>query len=301
MKKLMWLMVGLAIIAGCSSEVEKKAEPGTEALVVYTVNYPLAYFAERIAGDAVEVVFPEIEGDPAFWQPTSDQIGAYQSADLILLNGASYAKWVPKVSLPISKLVDTSASFASQFVPLDEQISHSHGPGGKHEHGDVAFTTWLDPILAIAQAQAVLDALIRLLPEESDPFLRRFEILENELSELDRQLASMAVAGTSTPLLFSHPVYQYLTHRYHLNGRSVHWEPEEEPSPEQWAAFEQLQIKSPVQWMVWEGTPNSATVERLSDAGVESLIFDPCGNRPAEGDYLSVMQQNAIELSKAFR
>ena len=29
-----------------------------ERLSVYTVNYPLAYFAERIGGNHVEVVFP---------------------------------------------------------------------------------------------------------------------------------------------------------------------------------------------------------------------------------------------------
>ncbi|NJN46252.1 MAG: hypothetical protein HC808_06995 [Candidatus Competibacteraceae bacterium] len=38
-----------------------------EPLSVYTVNYPLAYFAERIAGEQAEVVFPAPAGrDPAF-------------------------------------------------------------------------------------------------------------------------------------------------------------------------------------------------------------------------------------------
>lgn len=31
-----------------------------QRLSVYTVNYPLAYFAERIGGDYVEVVFPHL-------------------------------------------------------------------------------------------------------------------------------------------------------------------------------------------------------------------------------------------------
>ena len=79
-------------------------------LLIYTVNYPLAYFAERIGGDSVEVVFPAPDGiDPAFWQPTTTDILGYQSADLILLNGAGYAKWLSRVSLPAAGLVDTSA------------------------------------------------------------------------------------------------------------------------------------------------------------------------------------------------
>ena len=31
--------------------------------------------------------------DPAFWQPTADEIARMQRADLILRNGAGYAKW----------------------------------------------------------------------------------------------------------------------------------------------------------------------------------------------------------------
>mgnify|MGYP000320192187 CR=1 FL=1 len=88
-----------------------------------------------------------------FWKPAPEQIAAYQKADLILLNGASYAKWVAHVSLPASWMVDTSASFADQFIPLKDQVTHSHGLAGKHEHGDVAFTTWLDPLQAIVQAE----------------------------------------------------------------------------------------------------------------------------------------------------
>ncbi len=58
-------------------------------LQIYTVNYPLAYFAERIAGDLAEIRFPAPpDVDPAFWMPGTDTIAAYQAADRILLNGA---------------------------------------------------------------------------------------------------------------------------------------------------------------------------------------------------------------------
>ena len=46
-----------------------------EKLTIYTVNYPLTYFAERIGGDEVEVVFPAPHGeDPAFWSPEAETI-----------------------------------------------------------------------------------------------------------------------------------------------------------------------------------------------------------------------------------
>jgi hypothetical protein len=30
------------------------------------------------------------------------------------------------------------------------------------------------------------------------------------------------------------------------------------------------------------------------------LVFAPCGNRPAQGDFLSVMRQNVTNLAQAF-
>ena len=78
-------------------------------LNIYTVNYPLAYFAERIGADHVDVVFPAPKDvDPAYWMPDKETITRYQKADLILLNGAHYAKWVEKVTLPRAKMINTS-------------------------------------------------------------------------------------------------------------------------------------------------------------------------------------------------
>ena len=72
------IVVTLAVVlAGCggdeSGKVAPVAEETTDMLVVYAVNYPLAYFAERIGGDLVEVVFPApVDEDPAFWNPSAE-------------------------------------------------------------------------------------------------------------------------------------------------------------------------------------------------------------------------------------
>jgi zinc transport system substrate-binding protein len=148
----MKFVASLMVLAGVTVFTAGAGAKDADApLSVYVVNYPLQYFAEQIGGPDVRVVFPApADGDPVFWKPSPEQIAAYQKADLILLNGASYAKWVAHVSLPASRMVDTSASFTDQFIPLEDQVTHSHGMSGKHEHDDVAFTTWLDPQQAIA-------------------------------------------------------------------------------------------------------------------------------------------------------
>ena len=206
MKFIVSIMALIGVTVFTASAGAKDA--GTP-LLVYVVNYPLQYFAERIGGPDVQVVFPAPAGsDPAFWKPSPEQIAAYQKADLILLNGASYAKWVSHVSLPASRMVDTSASFADRFIPLEDQVTHSHGLAGKHEHGDVAFTTWLDPLQAIAQARAVRDGLIGKRPVAAADFNQRFDSLAADLQDLDDRLTAIVTTGVSHPLVFSHPVYR---------------------------------------------------------------------------------------------
>jgi zinc transport system substrate-binding protein len=296
----------LVLLGGCGSPagdepVPSGAKAGEGPLVVYTVSYPLAYFAERIGGGEVSVELPAPPGiDPAFWSPDAELVAAYQGADLILLNGAGYAGWVPKVTLPASKLVDTSAGFRDRYLTVEDAVLHTHGPGGEHSHGETAFTTWLDPSLALEQARAVHAALVRARPAGASVFDEGLAGLEADLEALESRQEAIVGRDPGRRLLGSHPVYQYLAGRYGLDLRSVHFEPDEYPDPESWRTLEALLENHPARWMLWEGQPLAETAARLGKLGVQSVVYDPCGNRPASGDYLSVMEANAEGLETVF-
>ncbi|MCW5977944.1 MAG: zinc ABC transporter substrate-binding protein [Bryobacteraceae bacterium] len=273
------------------------ADGGKSKPLVMTTNYPLDYFAGRIGGELIDVRFPmEGHADPAFWAPDPETIESYQKADLILLNGATYEKWVDRVSLPPSKVIDTSAGFRDRYIPLEEAVTHSHGPEGQHSHGGTAFTTWLDPALAREQANAILGALKTALPAEAAALEGNFASLAQDLEALDRELQG---AGGSGPMLASHPVYQYAARRYHWNLVSFHWEPDEPPSAAEWEKLRRALRKHPAKVMLWEAPPQPETEKRLKELGVTAIVFYPCATRPSEGDYLSVMRRNAerIKLS----
>jgi zinc transport system substrate-binding protein len=53
--------------------------------------------------------------------------------------------------------------------------------------------------------------------------------------------------------------------------------------------------------MLWEAEPAHASVERLRALGVQSVVFNPCANRPTTGDFLSAMKGNAENLERAFQ
>jgi zinc transport system substrate-binding protein len=304
--KIWLLMAALSItLVGCSGE--KNAETGSDSKgaerpLVYVANYPLKYFAERISTPLVDVRLPIPAGeDPAFWKPSPEDVLALQQAALVVLNGASYESWLKNVSLSPSKLVDTSANFRDRLIPLEGTTTHSHGLQGEHEHSGTAFTTWLDLTLAVEQARALKDVLAARWPEHKAQFTNQFKKLEKDLKTLDEHIAAVTSKAPDRPVIFSHPVYQYFQRRYDVNGKSVHWEPDEMPDEVMWSEFlEQLKQHS-AKWMIWEGKPLQSIVDKLQALGVNSAVVDPCGNVPDDGDFFGIMSQNIVSLRPVYQ
>ena len=296
MKKLALLSILLLAACGREAAPTVASKPGGKPQVL-VANYPLKYFAERIGGSAVEVVFPAPgDEDPAFWQPDDAAITQFQNADVILMNGATYSKWAEKVTLPQSKLVDTSAVFKAQYIEIKADSTHSHGPGGEHSHSGTAFTTWIDLTQAIQQAEAVKTSLTKFTPDAA----KNFAALKSDLEDLDARLIAVGKRLTNAPLVASHPVYHYFARRYALNLQAVLWEPETVPDDKAMEELKAILARHPAKWMIWEGEPAKESVAKLDAIGVKSVVFDPCGNVPDAGDLLSVMKANVEALEKAF-
>ncbi len=206
MKKLLALTAMLMTAAGCAdgkNEATGPASDGTERPLVVTTSYPLKYFVERIAAPMVDVRFlVPADEDPAYWRPGPEDVLAMQKADLIVTNGASYEGWLKNVSLPPSRLVDTTDGLRDWLIPLEKETTHSHGLEGEHEHSGTAFTTWLDLTLAATQAGAVKDALAARWPQHSNQFQARLFELAQELTALDAA-AQEAVVGRLSCRCFS--------------------------------------------------------------------------------------------------
>ena len=268
-------------------------------LEAYVVSYPLRYLTERIGGAQVRATLPApTDVDPADWLPDAETVVAYQEADLIVLNGAGYARWVGLASLPRRRMLDTSAAFRERLIERVDTSTHAHGTTGSHSHAGFESLTWLDPTLSVLQARAIAAALVRERPEARRTFEANLASLEGDLLALDERLAAVTGPLRDVPLLFSHSVYGYLIHRYGLNGRSVHFEPDEPPDPAAWRTLRALLERHPARWMLWEDEPLEQTRDALLDLGVESRVYAPCGNVPARGDLLSVMRANAARLEE---
>lgn len=297
-----------AAIGGCSAEDKPDSPDQRPKIVVYTTFYPTTYFAQRIGGEHVEVVCPLPEdADPIFWMPDAPTIQAYQKADLIVINGAQFEKWVAKVSLPPSRMVDTAKPLKGELITYKDAVEHAHGPSGKHAHEGIDGHTWLDPVNARMQADEIRKALARLAPDRARLFADNDSQLAADLFGLHVKLSELTKAYKGQPILCSHPAYNYIARRYKWNVRNEDLDPETMPPDKQLAAIRKTLEQHPAKFILWESAPKPAVADRLKQQlGLESVEFSPCellGKRElAAGlDYLKVMHRNIANITPVLR
>lgn len=297
------LLTITAVTIGCS----KSGTPtGPATPQVYTTFYPTTYFTARIAAGAVEIVCPiPPDEDPIFWMPDVATVSAYQKADLIVINGAYFEKWVEKVSLPAAKLVDTALPFESRYLRFTGAVTHSHGAGGEHSHEGVDGHTWLDPNLAKIQADQIHRALARLLPDQAGEFRGNLTALANDLDKLHEAFENLSNAMKGAPLLASHPAYNYLAKRYAWDVTNLDLDPEQMPTDEAMADIRAKLADKPTRIILWEAPPLPEIAERFEkELRLTSVVFSPCellteDQRKAEHDYMKVMHDNIDRLRAA--
>lgn len=283
----------LSLLALCLAATASAADK----VVVQAVNYPLAYFAERIATDSFDIQYrvdPDV--DPAFWKPGDEDIAAFQQADLILLNGATYEKWMKSVTLPRSIMVDTSRRFSDKFIEAKGE-KHRHGNGEVHSHAGTAFTTWIDFSQAEKQAEAISEKFQQLASDDEKEIRQNFKALKSDLGKLDSAMKKFGRKWGDQPLAASHPIYQYFSRAYGLKVEALEWEPEMEFTSKAKHDLEHLLEHHPVKWMIWEGEPTDELVEGIAAMGVKSVVFSPSANKSGQFDWLAVMHQNIENLN----
>ncbi|MCG8409514.1 MAG: zinc ABC transporter substrate-binding protein [Phycisphaerales bacterium] len=300
------LCLGTSLMLGCESkQPEKPSAPVKKIPTVYTTFYPTTYFAKRIGGNRIEVVCPCPEdADPAQWMPDEKTIKAYQQADLIVINGASFEKWVEKVTLPESRLVNTAKPLQKEFIILHDIVTHAHGPEGEHSHEGVDGHTWLDPINAKIQATEIMNALIRICGDDKETFQRGFAELAKDLDALDARYRKVSKTMKGRHLMSSHPAYNYLARRYGWRQEYYHLDPEVMPDEQTLRRMRESARAHSTRFMLWEAQPAAMVADKIGELGLRHLLFLPCEVMGADEiesgrDYLSMMNENLDRLEKA--
>jgi zinc transport system substrate-binding protein len=55
----------------------------------------------------------------------------------------------------------------------------------------------------------------------------------------------------------------------------------------------------PSQMMLWEDHPLEEVEKLLNEKGIQVVVFNPCGNKPGDGDFIENMNANVTALQNA--
>jgi zinc transport system substrate-binding protein len=235
--------------------------------------------------------------DPAYWEPSGNQIAEIQSADLVLLNGADYAKWTLRATLPWSRTVVTCEGLEDELIEIPDAVVHSHGTEGEHSHAGLVSETWLDPDLAIRQARVVCDALCGVIPDRKTEMEARFLDLQRDLKDLAEELDA-TLKQTSVRWLSAKPHFHYLFARYGAEIEVLHWEDGETIEASQWESLASLLAGKPA-ISLWPKPPLDATRKGLAEKDVQCVVLNTAANPTEDRDFLSIMRTNLDAIRSA--
>jgi zinc transport system substrate-binding protein len=318
------LLAAAACIAGTAQVHAQETAPREKPLRVLTSFLPMQAHTMAIAGDRAEVrQLLDKDTGPHDFQLTPGDVRKLADADLLVINGAGMEGWMDNLISRAGNanliVVNTSAGIdlRESAEPLELGIAeeagghdhshdhshdgHTHGAHCNHEGENPHL--WLDPVFALQQARAVLDALVKADPANAEYYKANAEAYFARLQALDARFRETLSALPNKKLVTFHDAFPYLADRYGLEYVGyIEQFPEEDPSPRQLGALVKLIKENDIGVVFAEKGYSTILFQRIADqtgARVSELDTMEIGLGDA-GSYLERMEQNLIALEEAF-
>jgi zinc transport system substrate-binding protein len=250
--------------------------------------YPLAYAAQRVGGDRVQVANLTPAGaEPHDLELTPDQIDAVLDADLVLTLGRNFQ---PAVEKAASQRDGPTLALLDRLRLVKRGDPH----------------VWLDPVLMGDIVTQVQHALAKADPSGRATYKRNADKLRAELDALDTRYEKGLANCARKLIVTSHEAFGYLARRYGLKQEGVSGlSPDSEPDPKRLAALTDLVKREHVTVVFAEELVSPRIAQTLArEAGVKVDTLDPLegltGSEQRKGaSYISVMDDNLAKLRAA--
>jgi zinc transport system substrate-binding protein len=281
----------LAGMAACGGSAAPVAAAGQVQVVA--AFYPLQFVVEQVGGTAVAVESLTPSGvEPHDLELSSGQIRALSSADLIVYLGLGFQPAVQDALVGMDRDLQFDALMGGEDLLR-----------GENEEGEPAPDphVWLDPSLLASIADQIATRLADADPENADMFADNAERLQDELEELDGDLATGLKSCASRDFVTSHEAFGYLAARYDLEQVSISGiDPEAEPSPKRLAELARFVEDHDVTTIFFEELAPPDLAETLArETGARTDVLSPLETPPEQGDYLDEMRANLDRLRTA--
>ncbi|MBC2906395.1 zinc ABC transporter substrate-binding protein [Streptomyces cupreus] len=300
--------LGLATLSACSSD--SAAAGNTEKFDVVASFYPMAYLAEQIGGDHVNVTSLTEPGQ----EPHDLEISAKQTAQLQESDAVLYLKSLqPAVDEAVAQADVKTKIDAATLTKLEDhgglEDSHEHGAeeaGHSEEEEEHALDPhiWLDPVKYAEVAEGVGAAFEKADPDNAADYKKNTTALVEKLGELDTRFED-GLKNTETKVFFTnHAAFGYLAERYGLTQEAISGlDPESEPSPARIKELQEEAKADGVTTVFYETLVSDKTAKTLADdANLKTDVLDPIEgitDKSKGEDYIQVMESNLKALETA--
>ncbi len=297
------LLTLLALLTACNRS--SPAFPNDGKLRVVATFLPIHAHTAAIAGDRAHVhsIIPGEVGAHDYW-PTPGDMKSIADAQLLIANGGGMEPWLDHL-IKTAKNKNLKTIDLSTGIPLLENPPIIHGDDAhtQCDHGDHNPHFWLDPVLAIHQAEAIRDALIAADPEGRDTYTQNATRYIAQLNQLHQDFQTILAPLPDKKLVTFHDAFPYLAARYGLQSIGYISEfPERDPSPAQLAALIENIRKHQVKVLFAETGYEPALLQRIAaETGTTIATLDTIEIGTLGPDaYLNAMRNNLQTLQQAF-
>jgi zinc transport system substrate-binding protein len=282
-RTLLGMLVCVLILGtGCAGD-----DPDQRPTVV-AAFYPLAWAAEQIGGDSIDVVNLTPPGaEPHDVELTPRDVEKIQNADLVLYLGSGFQPALEK-------------AVEGRSGPSLDLLAHQKlATGADDEQGAHDPHVWLDPSRFASMVTLIGVQLHR------EPAAAR---LTARLEALDSELAAGLAHCRRHEIVTSHAAFGYLAKRYGLEQLALTGlSPESEPSPRDLEALVDEVKQTGATTVFFETLVSSRLAETVArEAGATTAVLDPLEGLTedevaAGDDYFSVMRANLATLRTALQ
>lgn len=274
--------------------------------------YPLAWTAERIAGEHATVENLTGTGQ----EPHDLELSVRQTATVSSATTAFYIEgFQPAVDEALEQAPDVSAVNAAEFVESLEAEDHEgqeegqeggQEHEGEHDHGHAGTGNphfWLDPTQLAAAADGLAEAMAGADPAHAADYRANAAALRDDLETLDEEFKTGLAKCRTNTIVVSHDAFGYLGARYDLHVVPIAGiSPDSEPSAKTLAEISAEARLAGVTTVFAERLASPALANTLADElGVTTAVLDPLEGlaKGDGGDYLSIMRENLDALRTA--
>lgn len=312
MQKKYWIAAIIVILIATIIKITT-TEPATNftspnKIKVAATFYPLAYIAEQIGGDYIEVENITPPGtEPHDFEPTPKNIAAIYQANLFILNGQGVDAWAEKILSELTAKNTTVIRMSDHIEKITlAETDHEHEHDTHEEAPEYDPHFWLDPNNMATEADVIADKLIAIDSTHAKEYNHNRDVFKQKLAALHAAYQTGLATCASREIVTTHNAFGYLAKRYNLiTFYILGLSPEEEPSPKRIAEVSQLAKDKQIHHIFFEGSVSQKLSETIAqEVGAQTLVLSPVESLSKEQastnqDYISIMNQNLRNLKTA--